>query len=197
MTVTPEEQTRLRQEKAPAKRGRKPKAKATAKASPKSHKGKVKESRSKTGQLRKSKSKKHMDAIEGDTPGSKRKETKGLKGDKKGDSESNKGKGSGGKPRGRPPTNPDDGKEYGCSRCRHAKLGCKTCRQPGFKPRAPRKKNNNADSGAHAEKGEPEQPRPEQPRKRASKSAKADGEKAPPSRKRTKMYHAGEIPDVD
>ena len=183
LTVTPEEQTHLRQQKAPAKRGRKPGAKA--KASPKSNQKKVKEQGSKTRRLRKSKSKQDMGTIKGDTPGSKRKKTKGLKDDK--NEESTKGKGSGGR-RGRPPINTDDGQEYGCSRCRQAKLGCKTCRQPGFKPRGPRKKNS-ADCGTNADKGEPAQPR-----KRASKSARADGEKTPLSRKRTKKY---EIPDVD
>ena len=146
---------------------------------------KVKEQGSKTRRLRKSKSKQDMGTIKGDTPGSKRKKTKGLKDDK--NEESTKGKGSGGR-RGRPPINTDDGQEYGCSRCRQAKLGCKTCRQPGFKPRGPRKKTS-ADCGANADKGEPAQPR-----KRASKSARADGEKTPLSRKRTKKY---EIPDVD
>ena len=31
-------------------------------------------------------------------------------------------------------------KTFGCSRCRYAALGCKTCRAPGFKPRGHRSK---------------------------------------------------------
>ena len=33
-----------------------------------------------------------------------------------------------------------DGKVYGCARCRFAKLGCTSCRKPGFTPRGPRSK---------------------------------------------------------
>ena len=34
-----------------------------------------------------------------------------------------------------PKQDPDVEKVYGCSRCRYAKLGCKTCKNPNFKPR--------------------------------------------------------------
>ena len=33
----------------------------------------------------------------------------------------------------------DQGKTFGCSRCRYAAKGCVTCKAPNFKPRGPRK----------------------------------------------------------
>ena len=60
-----------------------------------------------------------------------------------------KGNPKGTKSKGEPTVSPEGGggpksglprfeKTFGCSRCRYASKGCKTCRQPGFRPR-PRK----------------------------------------------------------
>ena len=60
----------------------------------------------------------------------------GSKGGKVG-AQSKKGKTMGKEIKGKDAS--DQGKTFGCSRCRYAAKGCVTCKAPNFKPRGPRK----------------------------------------------------------
>lgn len=160
VTITPEDQGALRKEMEPAKRGRRPKGKKEKddkdgclqrkksrrlKAYSKKRSGSVHDGdkanakempETKTVKPDRKKSKgKLAEAADGEThvEPKKRRSPKSTAEDKA-------------KPkRGRQPravaVAPTDGKTYGCSRCRGAALGCKTCKRPGFKPRGPRKPN--------------------------------------------------------
>lgn len=111
--MQPADQVALRKKKTPAKRGRKPKG----------------------GRLNRLRSLKSKESVEG--VAKKRSKSKCVSAaDSKSDPKE-------AKRRGRPPQTVDseNGKTYGCSRCRYAALGCSTCRNPLFKPR-PRKQKS-------------------------------------------------------
>ena len=179
LKVTPDDQTTLRKQKAPARRGRKPKPKASPKkkASPKSKHAKAKSKstpqKPKTGAKRKNQEGKECEGDSELSPMEKKTERK-----KHSDT---------GAKRGRPKTTPD-GETYGCSRCRYAALGCKTCRNPKFRPR--KRRGNCKGEAEVAEAGAaPEDPPASAPRSRkkiADKSIQKDKGGAldtlPPSR---------------
>ena len=168
LTVTPEDQTSLRKQKAPAKRGRKPKPKASPKkkaslkSKPAKAKAKTKSKSSphkpKTGAIKKTQK---AQQPEGDSEVSPREE----KPDRKKRSDT-------GAKRGRPKTTPADGKIYGCSRCRYAALGCTSCRNPDFKPR--NRRVNGKDQAEVAEAV----PAPEDPPASARRSRKKNADKS-------------------
>lgn len=70
--------------------------------------------------------------------------------------------------------NPDVEKVYGCSRCRYAKLGCKTCKNPNFKPR---RRRNDVEQGSKTSTKC-------SPNKTKKGSTGDDGNKVVPSRKK-------------
>lgn len=127
LKVTPEDQCGLRRKLAPQKRrGRKPKGKTTTVTK----KSKTKDKAEKTSKPR-SKGKAKAAAKPKQTK--KRPTKKGVSHDEPpGDEHTGCPE-----PAGRKKCEAFE-RTYGCSRCRYAAKGCKTCRQPGFKPRGPR-----------------------------------------------------------
>ena len=129
LTVTPHDQSNLRKAKTPAKRGRKPATRAKAKASPMKAKKVTPKAKATPKTPRRAPTSKKGGA-----------KTKGADDDE--DATVPKST------RGRPPKSEDDGKTYGCARCRQAALGCKTCRNPNFKPRVRKEEEKDAKAKA-------------------------------------------------
>ena len=167
LTVTPEEQTTLRKAKAKAKPGRRRKTDQTGKRPGKGKgrgrgrgkgkgKGKKKQGHEEKTPPKSSKIKAdgkngpadHDENTKREKPSRKRKSKLAV--DSSVDSktervEKNK-KAKPTKPSskdhdklGDKPANHEDDVKFGCSRCRFAAKGCKTCKNPNFQPRRPRK----------------------------------------------------------
>ena len=127
LTVKPEDQTTLRNQTKTTRKKGKGKGRGKVKATP----------------VKSTKGKKGNDDI-GEPPKKRKKKSEGTPKSNKdevevGDESEKRGK----KIKKDPPKNSDGDAEngdkvYGCSRCRYAAKGCRTCKDPNFKPRGPR-----------------------------------------------------------
>ena len=132
---------------------------------------------------------------EPETKASKGRNKKGGKPESEPEASDQDGPSDHGSQNGRPPADHPD-RVFGCSRCRYAKLGCKTCKRPGFKPRQKRKRveSDAKNTDRKDEKDKKQGAIAEHSKKAPNKTQKPDKGKPGVSRKRTKESLPPELP---